>query len=52
MPAVSVAQQKATAIELARRKRGLRASRFKGMSTSELHKFASTNTKGLPKRKR
>lgn len=51
MPAVSVAQQQKAGAELARRRRGVTRD-FKGMSTAELKKFASTPTKGLPKRKK
>lgn len=52
MPAKSKAQQKAAAIakhapeKLYKRNEGL-----KGMSMKQLHEFASTRTKGLPRKK-
>ena len=49
-PAVSKAQQQASGAELRRRRAGKKPWRFRGMSLAELEKFASTPTKGLPKR--
>lgn len=49
MPAVSETQQKFFGAELARKRAGKKTRT--GMSEGELHKFASTSRKGLPKRK-
>jgi hypothetical protein len=50
MPAVSQVQQQAAAIEDESREQGNAPRRFKSMKSSDLHKFASTKTKGLPHR--
>lgn len=52
MPAVSKVQQQAAGAELARRRRGVKPRKFKNMSLADLKEFASTPTKGLPKRKK
>ena len=53
MPAVSQAQQRAMAIaEHAPEKLYARNAGLKWMSLKQLHDFASTSRKGLPRRKR
>ena len=51
-PALSKSQQQASAIELARRRKGKKPRRFAGMSEHDLEKLASTPRRGLPKRKK
>lgn len=50
MPAVSKAQRRAAAAELARRREGKDPEKFKSLGEDELEKFASTPERGLPKR--
>lgn len=52
MPAVSVAQRRAAAMELKRREMGLNPQEFRDMTLEELRKLARTPEKGLPQRKR
>lgn len=49
MPAKSKAQQRFMGVELARKRAGKKTKT--GMSEKQLHDFASTKRKGLPKRK-
>ena len=50
MPSVSRKQQMLMALDLARKRAGKKTRT--GMSAKQLEEFASTKTKGLPKRKK